>query len=218
MSNFGEGVTSHPSSGTILSVFFFFFFKVWLKSQSSNSLIGSRRHWLLCACTVVLMHLLFYEGFLVVVCIVLLAVWLCMCFQLIEVVTTHPCAPSLSQTHKHTCMLVSSNDPLTEPDRSISFCLFLGPWNKFWQEFGLHFSPQHILHSLHKLFLQISITFMLPSCSIGYILCHTQHALTEALFETAMWEDWLLAYRQQSVNKRQRKEKKTLFPWQCLGT
>lgn len=60
----------------------------------------------------------------VVVCILLLTVKLCVCFQLIEVVTTHPGVPSLSHTLQHRCMLMSLDDLLVEPDGSIPLRLY----------------------------------------------------------------------------------------------
>lgn len=82
-----------------------------------------------------------YEVIFMVVCIVLLGI----CVFWIDWGSHHTsaCSFSLSNTHENTCILVSLNDLLAEPDSGIPFCLSLGSWNEFWPEFGLDFAPQH---------------------------------------------------------------------------
>lgn len=100
-------------------------FIVWLRSQSSNSFIGSRHQWLSVCKHVcdVWAHLLYMSFFFCCLYCFIGCLALCVCFQLIEVVTTHPFAPSLSHNHKHTCVVVSLDDPVAEPDSSIPVSL-----------------------------------------------------------------------------------------------
>lgn len=114
-----------------------------LKAKSFISFIGSRRFWLsVCTHIYVLMHLLCMRVFCSA-CLYCFIGHLALCVFSIDGGSHHTSSCLSSHTLKHTCMFVSSNDPLAEPESSIPLCLFLRSWNKFWPQFGFDFAPQH---------------------------------------------------------------------------
>lgn len=151
----------------------------------------------MCICDV-WMHLLYMRAAFCCLCFFLLAVWFRVCFQLIEVVTTHPHAPSLSHTliNTHACPRPQMTY-FAKPDSSIPPSLS----RIFWTSFGP--SLVYILHNnthFHQFFIsanKVSADLQQLYLVQPFLLdiqrwCHAQYASTTCTFVvTALWSRFM---------------------------